>query len=208
MKYDIVLLDKLDGGTRVHIPIPQHYKDCIKLIQSDFFRVYGKTASLFTIWITSFRNHCIQYLLWMRLSAHRKGWLFPFCKWRQEHYSKKYGLDIPPSTRIGWGFYIGHGIAIVVARTALIGNNVNLSQCSSIGSNRGQAAWIGDNVYIGPNTCIVEDVQIGSDSIIGAGSVVVNSIENGCTAVGSPCKEVGNNCHPEYIRNRWLINVE
>ena len=188
----------------VNIPIPQCYMDCIKLIQSDYYRIYAKKSSLFRIWLTSWRKHSVKYLFWMRMSAHR-GFLFPICKWRQEHYSKKYGLDIPPSTKIGWGFYIGHGIAIVINKTAIIGNNVNISQCCTIGSNKGYAAWVGNNVYIGPNTCVVEYVQIGSNTIIGAGSVVTKSVESNCTAVGSPCMVIGENGHPEYICNQWSI---
>lgn len=208
MRYEYYDFNKLNNQGGVQIPVPQHYNDCIKLVQSDYYRVYGKTASLLKIWLTSFRNHSIQYLLWMRLSSHRKSLLFPFCAWRREHYEKKYGLDIPDFTKIGWGFYIGHGIAIVINRTAVIGNNVNISQCTTIGSNSGHAALIGDNVYIGPNTCIIEDVQIGSNTTIGAGSVVTKSIEGGSTAVGSPCKVIGENQHPEYVHNRWKFKIE
>ena len=66
---------------------------------------------------------------------------------------------------------------------------------------------IGDNVYIGPNTCIIEDVQIGSNTTIGAGSVVSKSIEGGSTAVGSPCKVIGENQHPEYVHKRWVFKI-
>jgi serine O-acetyltransferase len=200
MKYENCTFNQLNES--VWIPLPQQYRDCIILVQSDYYRVYGKIAPLLKIWLTSFRNHCIQYLLWMRLSAYRKGWLFPICKWFQEHYAKKYGIDIPPTTKIGFGFYIGHGIAIVINHTAIIGNNVNISQCCTIGSNNSHAARIGNNVYIGPNTCIVEDVQIGCNTTIGAGSVVTNTIEGGNCAVGAPCRIVGINQHPEYINNR------
>jgi serine O-acetyltransferase len=203
MKFEYFNFDKLNDKEGVRIPVPQCYRDCIKLAQSDYYRVYGKTASLLKIWFTSFRNHSIQYLLWMRLSSFRKSMFFPFCAWRREHYKKKYGLDIPNFTKIGWGFYIGHGIAIVINGTAIIGNNVNIGQCCTIGSNNGHAAIIGDNVYIGPNTCIIEDVQIGSNTIIGAGSVVTKTIEGGCTAVGSPCKVIGENQHPEFVQKRW-----
>lgn len=56
----------------------------------------------------------------------------------------------------------------MVNPTAVIGNNCNLSQFTTIGSNYDKAATIGDNVYIGPNVCILEDVHIGSQVTIGA----------------------------------------
>lgn len=204
MKYESYKFERINGECVVQIPIPQSYRDCISLIQSDYYRVYTRKASLLRIWLMSFLNHCVKYLLWMRMSAYR-GWLYPICKLRHEHFKKKYGLNIPSSTKIGWGFYIGHGIATVVNGTAVIGNNVNIGQCCTIGSNYGHAAWIGDNVYIGPNTCIIEDVQIGSNTIIGAGSVVTKSIECDSTAVGSPCKVVGSNLRPECVSRRWPL---
>lgn len=105
------------------------------------------------------------------------------------HYSIKYGIQIPVSTRIGYGFYIGHGVGIVINGGTTIGNNVNISQFLSIGTNRHTPATIGDNVYIGPNVCIVEDVNIGSNTTIGAGSVVVKDIPENSTAVGCPAKK-------------------
>lgn len=204
MKYESYKFEKLDGKCEVQIPVPQSYRDCISLIQSDYYRVYARKTSLARIWLMSFQNHCVKYLLWMRMSAYR-GWLYPICLLRHRYFKKKYGLDIPCSTKIGWGFYIGHGIATVVNRTAVIGNNVNIGQCCTIGSNYGHAAWIGDNVYIGPNTCIIEDIQIGSNTIIGAGSVVTKSIEGNSTAVGSPCKIIGENTRPECVSRRWPI---
>lgn len=186
------------------IPIPQSYNACGRLILSDYYRIYGRSSSLIKIWFVSIRDHCIKYLFWMRLSAYR-GWLFPITKLFQEHFGKKFGLDIPPDTRIGYGFYLGHGFSIVINHTAVIGNNVNISQCSTIGSNNNHAAIIGDRVYNGPNTCIIDNVTVGNDTIIGAGSVVTKTIDCGVMAVGAPCKEIGKNSHPEYICNDWQI---
>lgn len=50
--------------------------------------------------------------------------------------------------------------------------NVSLSQFLTIGSNKGKAATIEDDVYIAPSVCLVEDVVIGRGSVVGAGSVV------------------------------------
>lgn len=186
------------------VPIPKNYKDCITLLKSDYFRIGGgKNITFLQLWVATFRNHCFRYNFWLRLSAH-KGVLYPFCKWMLHRCSIKYGLDIPSSTIIGYGLYIGHGYGIIVNPTAIIGNNVNLSQFTTIGSNEGKAAVIGDNVYIGPGVCIVEDVKIGSNVCIGAGAVVTKDIPSGSTAAGVPAKVIGVNKHEDYILNKWI----
>ena len=121
------------------------------------------------------------------------------------HYTIKYGIQIPYSTKVGYGFYIGHGAGIVINGGTTIGNNVNVSPFLSIGTNKRTPATIGDNVYIGPNVCIVEDVKIGSNTTIAAGAVVIKDIPNNSTAAGCPAKVIGENKHPEYVHNRWEL---
>ena len=106
---------------------------------------------------------------------------------------------------MGYGLYIYHGGPIVDNPTAVIGNNVNLSQFTTIGANNGEATIIGDNVYIGPNVCVVENVVIGDNVTIGAGSVVTKSIPNNATAVGNYAKVVNYNNPGRYIENKWII---
>ena len=107
-------------------------------------------------------------------------------------------------TKIGYGLYIGHGGPIVVNPTAQIGNNVNLSQFTTIGSNHDKAAIIGDNTYIGPNSCIIEDVVIGKNVTIGSGSVVTKNIPDNATACGNYAKVINYNDPGRYTRNnRW-----
>lgn len=50
-----------------------------------------------------------------------------------QRMTTKYGIQIPRTTKIGYGFYIGHGIGIVINSGTVIGNNV--SQFLSIGTN-------------------------------------------------------------------------
>lgn len=92
-----------------------------------------------------------------------------------------------------------------VSIRCIIGNNVNLSQMSNIGTNEGNQAIIGNNVYIGPMTCLIEGVHIGENSLIGAGSIVTKDVYSNSTVVGNPGRVIGENKHPEYIQNRWLI---
>lgn len=49
---------------------------------------------------------------------------------------------------------------------------------------------IGDNVWTGKNVCIMPNVKIGNDAIIGANSVVTHNIPPYSVAVGSPAKVI------------------
>lgn len=192
------------GGGEISIPQPTNYHDCIELLRSDYYRLTGRKVSFLRLWIATVRSHSFRYNFWLRLSAH-KGLFYPLCKYMHRHYSLKYGIQISPKTAIGYGLYIGHGHGVIINPTAMIGNNVNLSQFTTIGSNDGKAAVIGDNVYVGPGVCIVEHVTIGSDTCIGAGAVVTKDIPAGMTAAGVPAKVIGTNSHQNYIGNRWTL---
>ena len=179
-------------------------RSVFKYIQSDYYRYTGEKINPFKLFFSAVfgRNHSFRYTFWMRL-ANLGGWIGLFSRCLQRYYGLKYGLQIPYTTKIGYGFYIGHGVGIVINGGTSIGNNVNISQFVSIGTNEHTPATIGDNVYIGPNVCIVEDVKVGSNVIIGAGSIVVKDIHKNSTVVGCPAKVIGENKHPDYIQNKW-----
>lgn len=52
-------------------------------------------------------------------------------------------------------------------------------------------------------TCLVEDVHIGNNVTIGAGSVVTHDIPNNSTAVGSPAKVINLNNPARFIMNKY-----
>jgi acetyltransferase-like isoleucine patch superfamily enzyme len=54
----------------------------------------------------------------------------------------------------------------------------------------GREITIGDNVWIGGNVVICPGVRIGSNSVIGAGSVVTRDIPDWSVAVGNPARVV------------------
>lgn len=112
-------------------------------------------------------------------------------------------IQISRHTKIGYGLYISHGGPVVVNPTTIIGNNCNLSQFITVGSNEAKAAVIGDNVYIGPNCCIVEDVEIGNNVTIGAGSVVTKNLPENSTCAGNYAKVLNFNNPGRYIQNKY-----
>lgn len=170
-------------------------------IKSDLMRYYGK-YDLHTFVKAYFRNGTFRFQCAFRL-CHCKGLkkILGLFLWGINR--TKIGIQIPREVRVGYGLYIGHGGPIIVNPTAIIGDNCNLSQFTTIGSNEGQAAIIGNNTYIGPNVCIVENVRIGNNVTIGAGSVVTKDIPDNATAVGNYAKVINYNNPGRYIQNSW-----
>jgi serine acetyltransferase len=104
--------------------------------------------------------------------------------------------------------YIQHCFGIVINSTAIIGNNSHFSQLTSIGANTSQAARVGDNVYFGPGSIVIDNVEIGTGACIGGGAVVVKNVKGNTVVGGVPAKELNTTSHPEYIRHpykeEWL----
>ena len=184
----------------IRIPVPRSYSDCAELIRSDYYRHNGRRASLLRIWLGGLTRTSVGFSFWFRLSQHR-GWLYPLTKMMLHRYKRGYGLLIPERVKIGYGFYLQHCFGTVINRNAIIGNNVNMGQMTTIGSNVERAAIVGDGVYIGPGVMVVDDVTIGSGACIGAGAVVTRSVEPNTTVAGVPAHQISDSSHPEYIRH-------
>lgn len=174
----------------------------IEYIRSDLHRYEGGSSPSALIRHLAM-NWCFRYSFWLRLCRAESRVIRLIAKIMHRHLSIKYGIHIPASTSIGYGLYIGHAVGMVINHTAKIGNNCNLGQFTTIGSNHEHAAVIGDNVYIGPGACIVEDVVIGSNVTIGAGAVVVHDVPEGITVAGNPARVISMKQPGRYVRNRW-----
>ena len=181
----------------------QDTKSVIKYIKSDVYRYFGKCSIGFIIRYY-FKSYMVRFHVALRM-RHGSG-IVKFIGrilWRLN--KTKRTIQIDPNMEIGYGLYIGHGGPLVVSSSAVIGNNVNLSQFTTIGSNHGKAAQIGDFTYIGPNVCIVEDVKVGSNSTIGAGTVVTKDVPENATVAGVPAKVLNYNNPGRFVNRRWSI---
>lgn len=160
---------------------------------------------MWRIIIESLKQQCQGpgFIMFLRLSQCDNIVVSIIGKILKRHYSHKYCNDIGTQTKIGKGFYIGHGMGIVIHYRTIIGDNVNCSQFVNIGSADGKYATIGNNVYIGPHVCIVGGAKIGNNVTIGAGAVVTKDIPDNATAVGVPARVI-NYANPEkYIGNKY-----
>lgn len=169
------------------------------LIKSDLSR-YTNDLRWLSFARFFFLNQAFKYNFWLRMANSKNSLIARFSRWRLSALRKKSGIDISWKTNIGSGLYLGHGQSIVVSPSAIIGENCNISHFCSIGSNNGKAAVIGNNVYIGPNSCIVENVLIGSNVTIGAGSVVTKDIPDNATVAGVPARVLHFNEPGRFIK--------
>ena len=104
---------------------------------------------------------------------------------------------------IGDQVYIGRNClldlsdAISIADRVTISHSVIINTHTNIGAsginkeiikNSLQAVSISNDTFIGINSVILGGVEIGSNSFVGASSLVNNSIPEKVVAVGNPCK--------------------
>lgn len=100
-------------------------------------------------------------------------------------YSHITGFQIPPNV-FGKGLTIWHWGSIIVNPATRVGENCTLYPGVLIGhKTSGEAATIGNNVFIGSGTKIIGSVKIGNNVTIGQNCVVVKDIADNQTIVSN-----------------------
>jgi serine O-acetyltransferase len=128
-------------------------------------------------------GHRISHWLWI----HR---LRLFGRWVSQATRDLTGIEIHPGATIGPGFFIDHGMGVVVGETAEIGDDVTLYHGVTLGGTSLEKGkrhpTIGDRVVIGAGAKVLGAITIGDDSRIGANAVVVKSVPANSVVVGVP----------------------
>jgi serine O-acetyltransferase len=100
------------------------------------------------------------------------------------------GIEIHPGAEIGKRLFIDHGMGVVVGETTIIGDEVTIYQGVTLGGTGKEQGkrhpTIGNGVVIGAGARVLGNIEIGHNSRIGAGSVVLRSIPDDSTVVGVP----------------------
>jgi serine O-acetyltransferase len=104
------------------------------------------------------------------------------------------GIEIHPGASIGSSFFIDHGMGVVIGETSEIGSNVTIYQGVTLGGTGKEKGkrhpTIGNNVVIGTGAKVLGPIEIGDNSRVGAGSVVLNPAPPNSTVVGIPARVV------------------
>lgn len=112
--------------------------------------------------------------------------------------------DYGSHIEVGKNFFANYNCTILDVAKVVIGDNCQFAPNVSIYTaghplhpdtrntlyEYGIEVTIGDNVWVGGNTVICPGVHIGSNTVIGAGSVVTRDIPEWSVAAGNPCKVI------------------
>ena len=100
------------------------------------------------------------------------------------------GIEIHPAAKIGSGFFIDHGMGVVIGETAEIGEDVLLYQGVTLGGTGKEKGkrhpTLGNHVVVGAGAKILGPISIGDYAKIGANSVVLKSAPDYSITVGVP----------------------
>jgi serine O-acetyltransferase len=104
------------------------------------------------------------------------------------------GIEIHPSATIGTGFFIDHGMGVVIGETAEIGDYVTLFQGVTLGGTgkeRGKRhPTLGNHVVVGAGAKILGGIMVGDNVKIGANSVVLKNVVANSTVIGVPARVI------------------
>lgn len=112
--------------------------------------------------------------------------------------------DFGYNIEVGENFYANHGCVILDCAKVIFGDNVFIapncgfytaghpvdSKRRNEGLEYAYPIHVGDNVWFGGGVQVMPGVTIGSNVVIGSGSVVTKDIPSNVVAAGNPCKVI------------------
>ncbi|RMG03078.1 MAG: cysteine--tRNA ligase [Nitrospirae bacterium] len=100
------------------------------------------------------------------------------------------GIEIHPGAKIGPGFFIDHGMGVVIGETTEIGENCLLYQGVTLGGTGKEKGkrhpTLGNNVVVGAGAKVLGAIRIGNYVKIGANAVVLKPVPDYSIVVGVP----------------------
>ena len=111
------------------------------------------------------------------------------------------GIEIHPGAKIKSGFFIDHGMGVVIGETSEIGDNVTIYHAVTLGGSspsidserqrhEKRHPTIGNDVVVGSGAQIIGPIKVGKNARIASNAVVVKDVPENATMVGIPAKAV------------------
>ena len=175
-----ILMDAFDSAITEHghRMLDAVQEDCRAVVRRDPAMDTPLQVVLFSKGFAALVCHRAAYRLWQQNQTYTAMFL-------QSQCSAVFGLDLHPASVVGKGVMLDHGTGIVIGETAVVGDGCTLLHGVTLGGtgkdHGDRHPKVGDSVLIGAGTSILGNVRIGSNSKIGAGSVVLRDIPDFAT---------------------------
>ncbi len=104
------------------------------------------------------------------------------------------GIEIHPAAKIGPGFFIDHGMGVVIGETSEVGEDCLLYQGVTLGGTGKEKGkrhpTLGNHIVVGTGAKILGAITIGDYAKIGANAVVLDPVPDYAIVVGVPGKVI------------------
>ncbi len=166
----------------------------LNILKRDIHAIFEKDPAARSIWeVLSYPGlHAIT----MHRAAHwmwNHGLKTPG-RWLSQFSRMVTGIEIHPGATIGAGFFIDHGMGVVIGETAIVGDDVLIYHSVTLGGTsrkkKKRHPTIGNNVVISPGAKVLGDIFVGDHAKIGPNAVVRSDVPPGATVVGIPGRAV------------------
>ena len=170
-------------------------KTFIKFIRSDFSIIKERDPAARGILEILICYPGFQALVMHRISHTLWNYKIPLLPRVLSQFTRLFtGIEIHPGAKIGRGVFIDHGMGVVIGETTQIGNRCLLYQGVTLGGtgkDHGKRhPTLEENVVVGAGAKVLGAITVGTNTRIGAGSVVVRNVEADSTVVGIPGRVV------------------
>ena len=164
-------------------------KTFIKFIKSDFSIIKERDPAARGILEILICYPGFQALVMHRISHKLWEYKIPLIPRVLSQFTRFFtGIEIHPGAQIGRGVFIDHGMGVVIGETSQIGNRCLLYQGVTLGGtgkDHGKRhPTLEENVVVGAGAKVLGAITIGTNTRIGAGSVVVRDVDADSTVVG------------------------
>ncbi len=170
--------------------------DIGEAVRADLSAVFERDAAchsyveafLFFKGFHALQCHRIAHWLWLKGRTTLAHFL-------QSRVSELFAVDIHPAARIGRGIMMDHATGIVIGETAIVEDDVSMLHGVTLG---GSGKETGDRhpkirrgVLLSAGAKVLGNIEVGENSRVGAGSVVIYPVPPNCTVAGVPARVVG-----------------
>jgi len=160
-------------------------------LRSDFAVIKERDPAAQGFWEIIFCYPGFQALSIHRISHRLWNYGFPLVPRLLSQVSRFLtGVEIHPGAKIGKGVFIDHGMGVVIGETSEIGDRCLLYQGVTLGGTGKESGkrhpTLDSNVVVGAGAKVLGGISVGTNTRIGAGSVVVKNVAADSTVVGIP----------------------